>query len=97
MRQCDSRLRMILVAFVRRGCGLQTALCPPALAAHFRREQEPGMPPPSLIHRIAPRAPTVPPRLCWLAVLLVSLPLAAFAATDAADDGIAAIDRRSEV
>src|SRR3546814_14431428 len=50
------------------------------------------MPQPSLIHRIATRARTVPRRLCWLAVLLVSLPLAAFAATDADGVGIAAIE-----
>src|SRR3546814_20181747 len=50
------------------------------------------MPQPSLIHRIATRARTVPRRLCWLAVLLVSLPLAAFAATDADGVGIDAIE-----
>lgn len=47
---------------------------------------------PSLIHRLAAGARLVPRGLCWLAVLLVSLPLAAFAATGAGGVGIAAIE-----
>ena len=47
---------------------------------------------PSLIHHMAARLGAAPRRLCWLALLLLSMPLAAFAETDAAGVGIAAIE-----
>src|SRR5690606_13009793 len=47
---------------------------------------------PSLIHRIAARALAVTRPLCWLAVLLASMPMAAFAEAGAGGVGIAAIE-----
>lgn len=46
---------------------------------------------PSLIHCIAVRTRAVPKWLCWVGMLLASIPLAAFAATEAGGVGIAAI------
>src|SRR3546814_1398365 len=83
----------------RRRREVHTGMPPPLPAVNFRGEQEPGMLQSSLIHRLASRAGAASRLLCWLAVLLVSLPLAAFAATDADGVGIAAIevtDPRSE-
>src|SRR3546814_77695 len=76
----------------RRRREVHTGMPPPLPAVNFRGEQEPGMLQSSLIHRLASRAGAASRLLCWLAVLLVSLPLAAFAATDADGVGIAAIE-----